>query len=492
MPGISIGGLGSGLDTRAIIDALVRVERLPIDMLEEKKEAEKKKLTLLNTLKGYVDTLRSKAKTLSTTRDFLAFTVTASDQVTASFKANGAAVAGSHTITVNQLATADRWAFDGVVDSTTNLATADGQGVSFTYDGVAYNATVTQAASSLNDIADAINTAAAGKVAASVVNTGTDTNPSYQLVLSGQATGEDLRIGAITSSVAALTIDATGPNGQGVAQSSNNLTVGNNAIAVIDGLQVERAGNDFSDVLAGVSISALSADPLKTTSFTVEPNKESIKTKLKDFVEAFNKVMTFIHDQNKYSEDTGAGGPLQGDSALRTLQSTIRGELFGTTITDINNDPEGFGTLKLLGFDLQKDGTLVINDAKLTDKLDEDLTQFADLFVDTDGFDNGGAAAGTPAYYTDITADKGLADKLMRALDRITKGFDTGSGSVSKGLFDARADSINSRVRLYDRQIDDREARLDKYQSALEARFAVLESTMSRLQSQQQYLNAVS
>ena len=491
MPGITIGGLGSGLDTRGIIDALVRVERIPIDAIETKKTGEKKKLSLLSTLEGYVNSLRDKAKQLSSSSEFLAFTVTSSDQTTASFKAAGSALAGSHTIAVNQLAKSDRWAFNGIVDPATNLAAADGEGVSFTYDGVSYNGTVTAAASSLNDIAGAINTVAAGKVSASVVNTGTQTTPSYQLVLSGQSTGVDKRISAISSSVAPLTIDATGPDPLGVAQSVNNLTVGNNAIAVIDGLTVTRSSNDFSDVLTGVSISTLTADPLKTTTFTVEPNKDAIKGKLKEFVEAFNKVMTFIGEQSKYSEDTGTGGELFGDSALRTIQSTIRNELFGTTLAQVGTDTAGFGTLKLLGLDLQKDGTLLINDAKLTAKLDEDLTKFADLFVDTDGFDNGGAAVGTPGYYVDISADKGLADKLMRAIDRVVKGYTDASGATSKGLFDVREDTINARIKLYDRQVADREYRLDRFQAQLEARFASLESVMAQLQSQQQYLTSL-
>jgi flagellar capping protein FliD len=164
--------------------------------------------------------------------------------------------------------------------------------------------------------------------------------------------------------------------------------------------------------------------------------------------------------------------------------------LFGTTVAQIGGDTAGFGTLKLLGLDLQKDGTLIINDAKLTAKLDEDLTKFADLFVDTDGFDNGGAPIGTPGYYVDITADSGLADKLVRAIDRMVNGYTDVSGTTSKGLFDVREDTINARVKLIDRQIADREFRLDRYQAQLEARFAALESTMAQLQSQQQYLGA--
>ncbi len=491
MAGITIGGLGSGLDTKAIIAALVGVEQVPIDKLKAKQTDEKTKLSLLSTLQGLVDSLRTKASALSTQSEFLAFNVTAGDATTASFKASGSAIAGSHSISVKQLASSDRWAFNGVVDPAANLALADGQGVSFTYNGVAYNATVTQAASSLNDIAASINTAAAGKVSASVVNTGTATTPSYQLVMSGASTGQDLRISGITSSIAALTIDATGPTAGGVAQSTNNLTVGNNAIAAIDGLTVTRSTNDFSDVLTGVSISTLTADPLKTTAFTVEPNKDAIKTKLKDFVDAYNKVMTFIHDQNTFSKEKGAGGQLFGDNALRLIESTVKNELFGTTSAQVSSDTAGFGTLKLLGMDLQKDGTLVIDDTKLSAKLDENLTKFADLFVDTDGFNNGGAAVGTPAYYVDTTADSGLADKLVRAIDKAVKGFTDTNNNTSKGLFDSRTDDINSRIKTFQTQIDARQFRLEQFQANLEARFAALETTMARLQSQQQYLTSV-
>ena len=63
--GISFGGLGSGLDTGAIIQALLDVERIPINALEAKKEIEQKKSSLIGTIQGYVNALRSKAKALS-------------------------------------------------------------------------------------------------------------------------------------------------------------------------------------------------------------------------------------------------------------------------------------------------------------------------------------------------------------------------------------------------------------------------------------------
>ena len=71
-------------------------------------------------------------------------------------------------------------------------------------------------------------TGAPDDVSASVVNTGTSANPSYQLVLSSRSTGEDGRITNIFSDVSgsseSLTINYVAPDSEGVAQSDNNIT----------------------------------------------------------------------------------------------------------------------------------------------------------------------------------------------------------------------------------------------------------------------------
>ena len=486
---ISIGGLGSGLDTNAIISALLQVERIPIEQLEARKSSEQKKIDLIGTFRGLVDGLRNKANSLGTLSGLLSYKVTASEQGIANFSASGAAVAGTHTLEVQSLATTDRWAFNGVTDPTTDLGTVDGQTVSFTYDGQNYSVALDAADSSLNEIASAINTAADDKVRASVVNTGTTAAPSWQLVLTAEDTGADFRISNLTSTVAGLTINGAGPNGQGVAQSVNNLTVGTNAVAVIDGLTVQRTTNDFSDVIAGVSISLLDAQPGTSVQFTVESDKSAVKGKIKEFVDAYNEVVKFISKQNKYDEEKGAGGPLFGDNALNTIQRTLRTQLFGQSAAQVAADTSGYGSLRLLGVEQQADGTLKINDTKMNEKMDADLDAFADFFVDRDGFDNNGAAIGTDRYYYDVTPDTGFGDDLARALDAVVRSYGNTSGQFTKGLFDSRVDSLKANIKTYDSRIEQRETRLEKMEAQLVARFASLESLMARLQSQSAYLN---
>lgn len=488
--GISFSGLGSGLDSASIIKQLVSLERLPLNALEDKKQGLSDKLSLLGTFKGYVKDLQTKARALATEDDFLDFSVSASQEGFATFSASGAASAGSHTLSVLKLAAADRWAFHGVASHDQDLATAAGQTVSFDIDGTSYSLTVQQDQSSLDEIANELNDLAGDSITATVVNTGTTSSPSYQLVLAADETGEDFRITNLASTVGGLAINYVAPDGNGEAQSPDNLTVGNNAQALIDGLLVERESNEFGGVVPGVSITATAADPDTTISFTVAPDQTAIKAKIKSFVDAYNKVVSFSNAQNAYSEDAGPGGKLFGDSILSTVGSRVNSALFNVDVQTVQDDSAGYSTLSLVGIKKQSDGTLLIDDATLTDKLSSDIGAFADLFVDKDGFDNGGALENTPGFYVDTTADSGLAATLDRAIDRLLDSTTTSGGVVLKGVFDARVESYNTDIKRYDRQIDAKQTYLDQFELQLQTRFAKLEELIGTLNSQGQALQA--
>lgn len=487
---ISIGGLASGLDSNAIIDALISVERIPIQQLEAQKKTNQDKINQLNTFRGKVDTLRTKANALGTLTGLMSFKVTQSVEGSASISASGSAAAGTHTLVVEQVSSTDRWAFNGVADPAVDLASADGETVSFTYDGQNYSVALTQDASSLNDIASQINTVADGKVAASVVNSGTTAAPNWQLVLTAEDTGDAFRLSNLSSTVAGLSINGAPPNGSGVAQSANNISVGRNAVAIVDGLRVERTDNDFDDVIAGVSISVLDADLGTTVQFTVESDKTAIKGRVKEFVDAYNDVIKFVRDQNKYDEEKGVGGPLFGENALRSIQRSLSGVLFGQSAAQIAADTAGYGTLRLVGVESQSDGSLKINDKVMDAKMDADLSKFADLFADTDGFDNQGAVVGGPRYYTDFTADTGLGDDIARELDKIVKSYGNSNGQFFKGIFDSRIETLTGNNKQIDERISQREDRISKMTDQLKARYAALESMMAKLQSQSSFMNS--
>lgn len=465
--GISFGGLGSGLDTNAIIQALLQVERVPINALQSKKSAEQQKSSLIGTIEGYVNELRNKAKQLATLTDFLSVEAANPQENLATITADTTAAEGSHTLRVQQTLATDRWAFGGVADPTADLATGAAS-LSFGYEGSLYTFNFSDPTqTSLDEVAAAINAGPNGGVKAEVLQTGpVGGATSYQLVLTAGTGGQSHRISSISSSGLGLAISSG-------AGSSSNITVGNDAVAYIDGLRFQRESNDFSDVIDGVSIQALSEGSEFT--FTVSADKDAIKAKLKEFVDAYNEVVSFINSQNTYSEESGTGGPLFGDNILRSVKSTLSGSLFGQTAAQILNDPNGFGTLTLVGIQSDSKGVLSINDATMSAKMDEDLQAFAELFVDSDGTSG---------------PDTGLAQELADAIGRLTDGYtDPVGGAFYKGIFANRKDALTSTIDRIDDDIERRESRLETYEAQLVARFTALETVMAQLNAQQAYLS---
>ena len=483
MTDITFSGLASGLDSRAIIDQLLSLERIPINQIQVQRSEAQSKIDLIGSLSGLVDDLKEKADALATTSSFYEFSATASFDGVADISASSTALAGSHTLEVTQLAVNDRWAADSVADADADLATATGQSLSFTVNGTDYSIDISDtASSSLNDIAADVNSVAGDDVVASVVNTGTDASPTYQLVLASRNSGTDFAITNLSSTIDGLTFSG-----------GNNVTPGQDAQAIIDGLTLTRSDNDFSDVIEGVTIDLLSETAGEIT-FTIEPDKDAIKQKVDDLIGSYNEVVDFLNQQSEFNEDQPVGG-LFGDRILSTVRSTITNALFDVDIAAVTADTEGYSTLSVIGISQDSDGRLSLDENTFDEKLGANLELLADLFVDTDGFDNGGAADGTPEAFIDTTADSGLADALSRAIDLmngdVTAGTDSEGNPISiEGAFDVRTESLNDSIQRFDDQIEAKELRLERLEESLVLRYARLEELLGQLNSQGAALNA--
>jgi flagellar hook-associated protein 2 len=462
--GIQFGGLASGLDTGAIIDAILAVEGRALRALESRKEGEQQKLTLLGTFEGLVNALRDKARDLRAASNFFAHELTLGEEGIATFTLSGGAEAGAHELEVLSLASAERYAFAGVADPAAALGTGT---VAFSYAGTAYSVDVAAGSDNLNDIAAAINSAAGADVTATVVNVGTESAPSYQLVIAGDDTGADFTITGLTSSVAGLT-------------GATRVSTAVNARVVIDGLTVERSGNLFSDVLPGVSFTVSRTTVGAPLSFTVAVDPSGIRDNVQGFVDAYNDVVEFINRQNTFSLEDGPGGELFGDGALESVRTTLRRALFSVSRATVEADALGYASLGQLGIELQNDGTLRIDEDALDAKLNGDLERFSDFFrlegVAEDGSDGGV-----------LVRVEELLDDLLDDSTFTTAGGET---RTVDGLFDARRLAVGRQIRGFDRDIENLEFRLEKLEESLVAKFAALEQLLGGLQTQQAYLSA--
>ncbi len=464
---IQIGGLASGLDTAAIIQALVGAESIPIQQLEARKSEQQTKINLLSTFEGLIDTLRDKANDFKETIGFVANSVSIADEGVASFTSTGGTALGSYSLNVLELAAADRFVTTGVDSDIVPID--ESISANFSYGGEEYEVTLTGDDATLANLATEIEEATGGEVQTNVINVGTSNSPNYKLVVEGSSTGADNAI---------QNFELSTPNDSLAIE--EQLSIASNALIELNGLTIERDSNEFTDVIDGLSftVETVTTEPVD---FSVSVDEEGTIDQLKEFTSAYNAVIGFINSQNEYSEEGGAGGALFGDSILRSVQSTISGSFSAPGVVDSTSS---FGSLGLLGIDLGIDGLLTVNDTEVKEKLLEDPDAFADFFVDNDGFDNNGADNGTSGFYTDTTIDTGVFSQLVSRLDQLLDDQEDSSGDTLQGLIDSRQESLKTGIETFDDRILRLESRLESFEQALVLQFAALEQLVGNLNSQ--------
>ncbi len=459
---IQFGGLASGLNTSSIIQAILGIESRPIQHLEDRKQTEQERISLLGTFEGLVRDLQAKAQGLLQGNGFLAYAISVGTEGVAAFTLSDGAQPGGHDLTVDALASADRWTWDGVVDPDAALGSGT---IDFTYGATSYSISIAAGSDSLNGIASAINTQAGDDVTATVVNVATAANPSYKLVLAGDDTGADFAIQGLTVTGSALT-------GQ------TNLTTASNAQVTIDGLTVVRSTNVFSDVLPGLSFTVSAQG---STTFTIDSDLDGIRANAQSLVDAYNAVVDFINSQSSYDLEAGPSGELFGDAALTTVREAIERALFDVDIATVQNDPLGYSTLSLVGVQIDVEGRLSIDQTTFDAKLSANLEELANLFLDS-----------TDGVLTKLDQElEGLLEATP-AVDPITMqpivNPVTGEQIIVEGLFDRRRNTINAVIGDIDDQVERLEYRLERLEESLVARFANLEQVISGLNAQLAFL----
>jgi flagellar hook-associated protein 2 len=435
LPPITFGGLASGIDTSSMIDALVKIEHRPIDLLQNQQNDLSNKLSLFNQLSSLLGSLRSTAETLSTAANFFVNKATTSDDSVVTATAGSNAATGSHSITVTSLASATTEASAAFASTTATLRQGT---LAITVGSTTTNVTINAGNNTLAGVRDAINASGAA-VNASIVQVGAN---SYRLVVSGKNTGT---ANAVSIDESGLTTGADPLPGFSVTQPESD------AVISVDGISVARSTNVISDVLTGVTLELknTTAAPIQVT---VSTDSDAVKKQINDFVSAYNSVVSFIHEQTKYDSDNKTAGALIGDStvqaAQRMLRSAVGGVVSGT-----------FVTLRDVGITIQEDDTLSVNGATLDAALAKDATGVSKVFLDS----TSGAASG-----------------IMTAVDNLT--------SASTGLLTAKINGTQTSIDDLGDSMAAKEDSVGKFQEELIRKFAALEALVSQLKSQGQYL----
>lgn len=251
----------------------------------------------LEPLTGFSGVLSQKEGSSSDT-DVLSLTSAASD-----------AVAGSYTVTVNDLAQTSSY-------YSTAIATSDVLGTGGTLvlsiGGVAQTITIDSSNDSLATLAAAINAGDYG-VTASVITTGTGEELSLVSNTSGAA-GQITVGGSLTDSTTGSAVSFT----QGQSGQDASLTV--------DGVPVTSASNTITGAIPGVTFQLVSAAPDTAVQVEITNDNSSVESAVSSFVSAYNTV---IGDLNTQEGDDASGNPepLFGNPTIATLQEDLQSAL---------------------------------------------------------------------------------------------------------------------------------------------------------------------
>jgi flagellar hook-associated protein 2 len=445
MANIQFGGLASGLDTKALIDGLVGAERSSfITPLTNQKTRYQAQQGLLTTVSSTLASLKSSTQALSLSTDFNKRTVSSSDTTVLTAAVDSSAQSGVYNVSVSSLAKAKSLQSSTSYSSTT--ATIGTGTLSITVGSTATSVTIDATNNTLAGLKDAINNSGAA-VTASIVNVSSGSTPQYSLVVQGKNTGIANDV-TIASSLAGGSDPFTG--GGTVVQAAADAQFS------VNGLSLSRSSNTISDAIPGVTLSLLK-DGGASSSVTVASDTATIKSNIKKFVDAYNAVAKIASDQFSLDPTTGRQGALAGESVMRSVVSRLRSALAVAGANDT-----GPRTLSDIGISFQRDGSLAVDDAKLSSALESNLTAVSKLF---------------------LSAQDGIGKRIPKAVDSFIA---TGIGSLS-----SRVDGLGKAITDIDTKIASEEKRIATYQQNLTDQFSSLEKLVSGLQTQSQYLTGL-
>lgn len=454
---ITASGIGSNLDINGIVTGLMQVEARPLTALATKEASFQAKLSAYGTIKSALSTFQNALRTLNDPNKFQALKTSSSNSDVATVSTTNAAAAGTYALNISKVAQAQKLVAAGQTSVTAAIGTGTATTITFdfgtisggaltpydsvsgtggTYAGSTFNTngkgvksiTIDASNNSLSGIRDAINAADMG-VTATIINDG-GTSP-YRLVLSSDDPGKANSLKISVSGEAALSnLLAYNPAG---TQNLQETVSAQNTELTVNGVFVSKASQTLTDVINGVTLTALETG---TTNITISKDNTAASSAVSGFVKAYNDLNKTLKDLTAYNPETKVAAVLQGDSAVRSIQSQLR-SLMGQSLRYAG----AYTTLSQAGLSFQLDGTMVLDSSKLQSALNADPNAVAALFAAT------GLSSDSLVSYVGSTSKTQPGEYNLDVSKLATQGNLLGSAAVgSLDLTGAGANALSFTV----------------------------------------------
>ena len=384
--GLSFGSAtsGQGFDVTSTVNQIVTNLQAVETPWKNQLTALQSKDTALSSLGTQISTLSTDLQSLTDFNGALANkTGSSSDtNVLSLSSADSTAIAGTHTVTVQNLAQTSTAASDPINASDVLTGSITFKVGSGTWQTVSVGDSST--AATLSGLAAAVNSAGLG-VTASVL---TDADGTERLSLVSQTSGSagQITIANSTNNPTSPTTlaDSTtaDPNaGLGLATIQNGI----DATITVDGVTLTSASNTVTNAIPGVTFQLLSTGNSgsgpESVQVVVANDTSSIESAINTFVTDYNTVMKAINAQET-NDSSGNPEPLFGSSVLAQLQQGLQSAVSSTFGTNTINSLISLG----ITASSADNGTITLDGDTLTNALNSNFSQVVSFFQDAGSF----------------------------------------------------------------------------------------------------------
>ena len=376
---------GSGLNVPQIVDALVDAERVPKQQqIDEANEKANIAISALGSLKNELSVFQTNSNALDG-QIGLALSSSTSN-VTLSRTDRSLASEFSHTINVANIAKAQVLNFNnngngfsstsadiGIDALTLEFGTWSGTSFSANSDYSSTTLSLTNGATSLSDVRDAINNAGIG-VTASIIEV---SDSSFSLVLKSiDGASQSLRVRSYLSSSENNVLKYNPGNVVSLADTATQVVAATDASFTVDGISVTRESNTITDLFSGVTVElsdVTSADLNTDQTISSSYSETDALATLETVVSEINYLLSFLKEQSAPGANGEEGGPLHGDHFIRFTQNKIK----NLTSTAIAGYQDTDIYLSNFGVVTELDGTLSIDETRFSEYFAANPSHFA-------------------------------------------------------------------------------------------------------------------
>ncbi len=458
----SISGLGSGIDTRSLINELIQAEARPKTRLEWRRQLWDVRRSTWSDLNTRMGSLKGAADRLGS------ITTWTSSGVTSASSANPAKVdvaitgpnpeSGSFDVQVSQLAANARWE-----SSPTPGLVAQNQTLFFQVGGATAQVGIT-AGRDVDWVANRINSNAA----VSALVTASVEDGALVIRSNSEGAAGDLTMWS----------NRNNANNYLTTAGITKAQAGQDAQFTVNGASFSRSTNEITDLLDDVTLTlgGVSVNPVTVTVDGGGLSQQGIKDSILDFVDKYNAVIDFINTRSAEKRVPNASnlqeflkGPMASDRGFSGIASDLRRWAsdvvagVGGSFTNLADIGISTGASTGVYDPSNTGGRLVVDMAKLDAALGSDMASVQALFSS-----NGATLA-----------EEGIGRRFGTLVGQMRTG----------GRIDASMQGASRQMEQMQDAIDRLDFRLERRRAMYERQFAAMETLLGQLQSQSAWLD---